>query len=88
MPGLDGFELCLAIRKNPRLAGIPVVLRFAGIVAEIDTELAKEFGVTAMVSRSTDFGEVIETLVTCLRDRPVGRPPLPLLPLGQRVGTP
>jgi CheY-like chemotaxis protein len=88
MPGLDGFELCLAIRKNPRLAGIPVVLRFAGIVAEVDTELAKEFGVTAMVCRSTDFGEVIETLVTCLRDRPVGRPPLPLLPLGQRVGTP
>jgi CheY-like chemotaxis protein len=80
MPGLDGFELCLAIRKNARLAGIPVVLRFAGIVAEVDTELAKEFGVTAMVSRGTDFGEVMETLVTCLREKPAGPPPVPALP--------
>jgi CheY-like chemotaxis protein len=70
MSGLDGFELCLAVRMLPRLANITVILRFAGLIAEVDQELAKEIGVSALVS--PDPVEVIRTLVTCLKDKPAG----------------
>jgi CheY-like chemotaxis protein len=84
MSGLDGFELCLAVRMLPRLANITVILRFAGLIAEVDQELAKEIGVSALVP--PDPGEVIRTLVTCLKDKPAGFSPVPPLPSGERVG--
>ena len=49
MPGLDGFQLCLAIRREPRLAHIPVVLASASYVEEADRALARKVGASGLV---------------------------------------
>jgi len=52
MPGIDGYELCRRMRKQPRLANVPVILltarggiaeKVAGFEAGADDYLVKPF---------------------------------------------
>ncbi len=66
MPRLDGFALCLAVRGDPRLAGIPVVLLSSVYVEEADRALRLEVGANAWVDRRPDYQEAIAALLRCL----------------------
>lgn len=80
MPHLDGFQLCLAVRQDPRLAGVPLLLTSAVYTEEADRHLAQSVGASAFLLRSSDNREVTEALLACLgRDaRPVRQSPAEL----------
>ncbi len=43
MPGIDGFETCVALKKNPKLQGVPIIM-VTGMDAVKDVEKAMAFG--------------------------------------------
>ncbi|MBI2893981.1 MAG: response regulator [Deltaproteobacteria bacterium] len=53
MPGLDGFGLCLEVRRDPKLARIPIVLQSSHYVEEADRLLAQGVGANRMVVRTS-----------------------------------
>ncbi len=57
MPDVDGFDLCLEIRRDPRLADVP------------DEDLARRVGANALVLRTPDFGNVAPAILTALEAR-------------------
>jgi CheY-like chemotaxis protein len=62
MPTLDGFGLCRAVRQDPRLAGVPVVLVSSAYIEEEDRALATRVGADACVVRTPELSEVIAAL--------------------------
>lgn len=64
MPRLDGFKFSLAVRQDPLLAHIPVVLTSAVFVEEADLRLAASVGANAFVLRTPDLQEVIGALAS------------------------
>ena len=75
MPGVDGFELCLAVRHDPRLTAVPVVLVSAHYREAADDELARRVGACAFVVRSPDSQGLVHAVVDHL-----GAAAPPLLP--------
>src|SRR5687768_4631751 len=69
MPRLDGFELCLAIRKHRRLSKIPVVLLTNNYGDAADKQLASDIGANALVMRTPDCKDAVEALLAS-QDRP------------------
>ncbi len=69
MPAMDGFELCMAVRSDPVLAHVPVVLMSAAGVDETELDLARRAGATALVNRSPDLDEVASALAMGVRTR-------------------
>lgn len=76
MPRLDGFQLTLAVRGNPDLAHVPVILVSANYLEEADRVLARKVGASGLAVRSADCQEAIGILLASLRDPPP-RPRLP-----------
>lgn len=72
MPNLDGFRLCLAIKQDPELAHIPVVLTSCVYTEPADRQLAQQVGASDLVLRTGDLREVIRALTDA-----VNRPTLP-----------
>lgn len=71
MPEIDGFQLCLELRRVPRLARVPVVLVSAQYNSEADQDLARRVGANALVRRTPDFDECVTALVEALRQGPM-----------------
>jgi PAS domain S-box-containing protein len=67
MPGIDGFLLCDTVRRDPRLAQVPVVLLSASYVDDADQALAREMGASALVVRTPDFASAITALGDAVR---------------------
>jgi DNA-binding response OmpR family regulator len=72
MPRLDGFGLCVAIRKDEQLATLPVVLMTNSYVEEADRVLARHTGASEFVLRTPEMREVIEALRVTLDGRTNG----------------
>jgi diguanylate cyclase (GGDEF)-like protein len=66
MPRIDGFELCLAIRKHERLKRIPVVLLTNNYDDAADKQLAADIGANALVARTPDCKDAVEILLASL----------------------
>ncbi len=81
MPRLDGFGLCLAVRRNPLLVRVPVVLVSSSYIEEADRRLAHNAGANAFVLRTPDFQEAIEALLAGLS----GGPPPPPQDTGEEL---
>lgn len=62
MPELDGFGLALAMRQDPQLRNIPLVLMTSSYVEAKDRELARRAGATELVIRTPDLVELIDLL--------------------------
>src|SRR6266545_3954772 len=62
MPHLDGFGLCLAVREDPRLAHVPVILVTSSYVEEADRELGRRAGADHFVVRRPDLSELVDAL--------------------------
>jgi PAS domain S-box-containing protein len=74
MPGMDGFELCRALRDNPRFRHLPVVLLSSAYAEEADRKLAQAMGANALLVRTPDMRDAIEALVLALRGREAPAP--------------
>ncbi len=74
MPGMDGFGFCAALRQEPGLADVPVVLLSSAFVDEADRRLAREMGASALLLRTADLQEAIQALGAALQG---GAPPVP-----------
>jgi PAS domain S-box-containing protein len=66
MPKMDGFELCRALRGDPKLAGVPIVLMSAHYLEDEDRALASRFGATRYVSRTAGFDDVVRGVVEAI----------------------
>jgi DNA-binding response OmpR family regulator len=64
MPGLDGFELCAAMRAREELDAVPIVLLTALDVRAPDRSLARAVGASALVRRSPGLDELLLTLAS------------------------
>ncbi|NUP13016.1 MAG: response regulator [Polyangiaceae bacterium] len=77
MPRLDGFGLCIAVRKDPELSSVPVVLATSSYVEAEDKVLARQAGANAYVVRTADLAEVVRALDGILHERMTAAPARP-----------
>jgi PAS domain S-box-containing protein len=62
MPELDGFGLAVALRSDPDLREVPLVLVTSSYVEPSDRELARRSGANDLVVRTPELGELIDVL--------------------------
>ena len=72
MPGLNGYELCRAIRNDPELARTPVLL-LTGSFESFDESLAKKVGANAHIAKPFEA----QALVDAVRRLLEGACPIP-----------
>ncbi len=70
MPGIDGFGLAMAVRQDPLLRDIPVLLVTSSYVEPADRELARRAGATDLLPRTPELVELLEALSQTLEDGP------------------
>ena len=70
MPGMDGFQLCAALRSDPSLAATPVVLVSAHYLEEHDHTLALRLGANRYLCRSEGLGSLVRGVLDVLRAPP------------------
>ena len=75
MPRVDGFGLCVAVRNDPRLADLPVLLVTNSYLEGADRELAHRAGASDLVIRTPELREVIQAIETALVVRPLQAAP-------------
>ncbi|RKG62690.1 response regulator [Corallococcus sp. AB011P] len=63
MPRLDGFRLCLALRQDPKLARVPVILTHATAPDELDLRMAANVGANGFVRRAQGDDELVAMLL-------------------------
>jgi PAS domain S-box-containing protein len=62
MPRMDGFAVCKAVRADPLLARVPVVLMSAHYLEQADRDLATRLGACRYVSRTGGFDAVLRAV--------------------------
>jgi PAS domain S-box-containing protein len=66
MPGMDGFDLSMEVRRDPQLARVPVVLISAWYQTAADLELAKRVGASALINRTSNLRSVADAVVDAI----------------------
>jgi twitching motility two-component system response regulator PilG len=66
MPGMDGFELCAAIRGDPALHHIPVVL-LTSLNDDTSRKKGKLVGASAFLTKPVSVDELRKTVGTLLK---------------------
>jgi len=66
MPQMDGFELCIAVRSDPLLRKVPLVLVSAHYGSPADQQLAQRIGANALLRGTPEFTEVPPVLARAL----------------------
>ncbi len=61
MPGMDGFELCAALRSHAQLHDVPVVL-LTSLQDEMSRKKGKLVGATAFLTKPVSVGELRKTV--------------------------
>ena len=59
LPGVDGFEVCHRLKKEPNTSGVPIIM-VSGKADEADKEAAAEAGADAYLIKSADPSELHE----------------------------
>lgn len=67
MPHMDGFELCLAVRQDPRLRQVPVVMISANYVEDADRRLGERVGASAFIYREQGFDAIHQAVQASLQ---------------------
>src|SRR5438128_12645690 len=81
LPGLDGFEICRRIRRQPETARLPILV-LSGRTEEVDKVVLLELGADDYVTKPFSPKELVARVKTLLRR--VSTPPLPRV---YRAGT-
>ncbi|HEY6037932.1 MAG TPA: response regulator, partial [Kofleriaceae bacterium] len=68
MPELDGFGLAMALRQDPNLRSLPLVLVTSSYVESSDRTLARRAGANDLVLRTPDLAALIDVLRETLAD--------------------
>lgn len=82
MPGVDGFEVCLRLRKDAATANTEVIA-ITGYYTEANMERILSAGASACLRKPLDVGEVRGRVIEAFKMReemppaPMGMPPLP-----------
>ncbi len=76
IPGLDGYELCRAVRQNPKTAGTPVVL-LVGVFDGFDVQRAERVGYDCRLTKPLGALELVD-LVKKLLEAPDGELAFPV----------
>jgi twitching motility two-component system response regulator PilG len=71
MPGMDGFELCAAVRSDPHLHGVPLVL-LTSLKDDVSRQKGRLVGATAFLSKPVSVDELRATVVRVLKLPPRG----------------
>jgi len=82
MPGLNGYELCAAIRREPDLAHIPVLL-LTGTFETYDEAKAREVGASGHIAKPFEAQALVDRVFQLLAQappRPAAPPPKPAAP--------
>lgn len=66
MPNMDGFSLCLEIKKDPKLNMIPVILLTSHYLDTEDLALAKKVGASLYLTRTPDVETLISKVLSVL----------------------
>lgn len=75
MPEMDGFRLCLELRKQERLAALPFILYTSTYNSPSDRELATTVGADAYLTKPSPVAAIIDAvLAAAVRDRSVQSP--------------
>jgi len=69
IPGLDGYELCRAVKQNPKTASTPVVL-LVGVFDGFDVQRAEQVGYHCRLTKPLGALELVE-LVRKLLEAPI-----------------
>jgi PAS domain S-box-containing protein len=70
MSGLDGFRLCLALGRDPRLASIPIFLTSSHSVSNDDLQVARKVGARGLIPNTLDQRALIEAVIAGLTPVP------------------
>lgn len=65
MPGLDGYETCAALKADPRLAAIPVILISATTDLRV-VDRADQVGATTVLSKPAPIEQIEQALILAL----------------------
>jgi twitching motility two-component system response regulator PilG len=71
MPGMDGFELCAAVRSDANLHGVPLVL-LTSLKDDVSRQKGRLVGATAFLSKPVSVDELRTTVVKLLKLPPRG----------------
>jgi PAS domain S-box-containing protein len=69
MPEIDGFSLAMAVRQDPALRGVPVVLMTSSYVDPADRELARRAGASDLVPRTPELSELLDSVRATLSSK-------------------
>ncbi len=73
MPEIDGFRLCLEVRKRNALAGLPFVFYTATYSSPQDRELAANVGADAYLLKPAPVRDIVDAVLAAARTvRPAG----------------
>lgn len=78
MPNLDGFSLCIEIKRDPKLCVIPVILLTSHFLGDADLELAKNVGANIFLTRNPDEEKLLYELLKILNTSLLGIPLEPI----------
>ncbi|MDO8847190.1 MAG: response regulator [Coriobacteriia bacterium] len=67
MPVMDGFRLCLELKRDPELAGLPFIFHTASFTHPDDLQLASAMGADAYLLKPVEPAELIRTVNEVLR---------------------
>ncbi len=70
MPDVDGFEMCLEIRRNAKFAHIPVILISASYQQERDRSLAASSGANALLPSTPELDGVHKVIIRSIAEGP------------------
>ena len=75
LPGMDGFELCRRLKRDPLLARVPIVATSALMPTEPARQRALDHGCADFVAKPFDLGALIDALAAQLhRAAQLGQP--------------
>ena len=66
MPRMDGFDLCLAVRNEPSLREIPLILLSANYLEKIDRDIGQRVGACAFLYREEGFNALLQAALESL----------------------
>src|SRR5262245_18342886 len=96
MPGLTGYELCAAIRRDPNLSHIPVLL-LTGTFETYDEARAREVGANGHIAKHFEVQALVDRVFQLIAQakpapapaaKPVAAPAAPPRPVAPSAPTP
>src|SRR6266498_712237 len=72
MPNMDGYRLCLEVRKHPRLSALPFIIYTSTFTSPGDERLALEVGADDYLTKPAPIRPILEALTRAVAGRRLG----------------